>query len=180
VIIASYQALIKAGRKLFLALAPRHPERSREVADIIVRAGIPFTRRSGIDGRLAPFLSGEALLVDTIGELVRLYAVADVAFVGGSLVPTGGHNILEPASLGVPVLFGPNMGNFRESAARLIACGGAREVQNGEELTRALEQLLEDDAARKAMGEKGVQLLVDNCGATGRHLEIIGRFLGER
>jgi 3-deoxy-D-manno-octulosonic-acid transferase len=176
VIIASYQALINSGRKLFLALAPRHPERSREVADIIVRAGIRFTRRSGIDDRLTPFLSGEVLLVDTIGELMRLYAVADVAFVGGSLVPTGGHNILEPASLGVPVLFGPNMGNFRESAARLIACGGALEVQNGEELTRALEQLLEDDAARKAMGEKGMRLLADNCGATGRHLEIIGRF----
>jgi 3-deoxy-D-manno-octulosonic-acid transferase len=108
---------------------------------------------------------------------MRLYAVSDVVFVGGSLVPTGGHNILEPASLRVPVLFGPHMSNFRESAELISACGGGIQIVDGGELASVLAGLLSDHERRHVMGEKGAGLLEKNSGSTGLHVKVVERFL---
>jgi 3-deoxy-D-manno-octulosonic-acid transferase len=175
--IAAYRRLIAEGRELLLVLAPRHPERVPQVAELLRRDGVPFTLRSQLAGRSKPFYSGEVLLVDTVGELMRFYAVSDLVFVGGSLVPTGGHNILEPASLRVPVLFGPHMSNFREAAALVLEHGGGRQVQSGDELAAALATLLDDGEARRTMGENGARLMEENGGATLRHLEAIEKLL---
>ena len=161
-----------------LVLVPRHPERAAEVGTTLEGRGLPFVRRSFLDGAPSPSV-GDVLLVDTIGELMNLYALSDVVFVGGSLVPVGGHNLLEPASVGAPVLFGPHMHNFREITALVLAAGSGEQIQGRPELEIALRRLLADEAARQAMGECGIRLMAEQGGAAARHLEIIGRFLGE-
>jgi 3-deoxy-D-manno-octulosonic-acid transferase len=177
-VVAAYRTLLIEGRSLFLVLVPRHPERAGAVAEILRREGMAFTLRSQLDGRSAPLAPGEVLLVDTIGELMKLYALSAVVFVGGSLVPTGGHNVLEPASLGVPVLFGPHMGNFREIAALILGCGGGVQIGNGAELADTLRILLDDSARRTGMGRNGARLLEENSGSAERHLAVLARFTG--
>jgi 3-deoxy-D-manno-octulosonic-acid transferase len=176
-LISAYRRLIVAEKKVFMVLVPRHPERAPQVAELLKQKNMAFTLRSDIYGRTGPFSPGEVLLVDTVGELMRFYAVSDVVFVGGSLVPTGGHNILEPASLRVPVLFGPYMSNFREAAEFILACGGGLQVGDGEELTTVLARLLDDPEKRCAMGENGAGLLEENSGSTGLHVKVVERFL---
>jgi 3-deoxy-D-manno-octulosonic-acid transferase len=178
IVLAAYLALLAEGRKLFLVLVPRHPERAEAVAELLRREGMNFSLRSQLDGRSASLAPGDVLLVDTVGELMKLYAMAAAVFVGGSLVPTGGHNVLEPASLGVPVLFGPHMGNFREIAALISNCGGGVQVGNGTELADTLRALLDDVARRAEMGRKGARLLEENSGSTQRHMAVLARFIG--
>jgi 3-deoxy-D-manno-octulosonic-acid transferase len=100
-----------------------------------------------------------------------------VAFVGGSLAPTGGHNILEPASLGVPVLFGPHMQNFREAAALILSCGGGFQVRDVEELTAVLQLLMDNQDKRHDAGKNGMRLLEENSGATVMHMEVIRKLV---
>ena len=176
-VVAAYKQLLASGKKFLLILAPRHPERAAQVAELLQREKLPFARRTELNGRTDLFSPGEVLLVDTVGELMQIYAVSDVVFVGGSLVPTGGHNILEPASLRVPVLFGPHMGNFRESAELILSCGGGVQVHDGSELATVLSRLLDDPAERRIMGENGAGLLERNRGSTKLHLDIVERFL---
>ncbi|KAF0220704.1 MAG: 3-deoxy-D-manno-octulosonic-acid [Geobacteraceae bacterium] len=177
IVVAAYKSLLSQGRDCFMILAPRHPERAGQVAEILKKAGVSFTIRSGLDARSEEFAPGEVLLVDTVGELTRLYSFSDVVFVGGSLVPTGGHNVLEPAACGVPVIFGPHMGNFREIAALFLKWGGGVQVKNGEELEVYLQALLADDERRAAMGKNGARLLLDNSGSTARHIEVIRKLV---
>ena len=177
-VIKAYTAVLAGGRKAFMVLAPRHPERAAQVAELLGRAGCPFTRRSALDARHEPFASGEVLLLDTVGELLNVYAVSDLVFVGGSLVPNGGHNVLEPAALRVPVLFGPHMNNFKEIAALLTEFGAGVQVADGRELTAMLGSLLDDEAKRLEMGNNGARLLAENSGSTERHMAIIERFMG--
>jgi 3-deoxy-D-manno-octulosonic-acid transferase len=176
-LLSAYRQLLDGARDCFLVLAPRHPERAGEVAELIRNCGMPFTLCSALDQREGLFKPGEVLLVNTVGELMRFYAVSDLVFVGGSLVTTGGHNILEPASLGVPVLFGPHMHNFRESATLLLACGGGRQVGNAAELTAVLQSLLDDEAKRRATGQNGMGLLLENSGATEMQMEVIKKMV---
>ena len=176
-LLSAYRQLLAGGRECFLVLAPRHPERGSEVGELIRNCGMSFTVRSALDRREGLFRPGEVLLVDTVGELMRFYAVSDLVFVGGSLVATGGHNILEPASLGVPVLFGPHMHNFRESATLLLACGGGLQVGNAEELTAALQSLLDDETKRRSTGQNGMGLLLENSGATEMQMEVIRKLV---
>jgi 3-deoxy-D-manno-octulosonic-acid transferase len=176
-LLSAYRQLLAGGRECFLVLAPRHPERGSEVAELIRNCGMSFTVRSVLDRREGLFRPGEVLLVDTVGELMRFYAFSDLVFVGGSLVATGGHNILEPASLGVPVLFGPHMHNFRESATLLLACGGGLQVRNAEELTAALQSLLDDETKRRSTGQNGMGLLLENSGATEMQMEVIRKLV---
>ncbi len=148
-----------------LVLAPRKPERFADAARLATDAGWNVARRS----RLAldrPLREGtEVLVLDSVGELAALYRLADLVFVGGSLVPSGGHNILEPALFSKPPVFGPSMENFREMAGRFLTAGAALQVANGEELGKAWVRLLEDAALRENMGRRARQLVEQNAGA---------------
>jgi len=175
--VAAFSRLVGAGKKAVLVLVPRHPERAAEVADLLQQAGLVPVRRSSLAGRETELAQGEVLLVDTIGELMVLYGVADMAFVGGSLVPVGGHNVLEPASLGVPVIIGPHMANFREISALVLAADAALQVADGEQLGMAFATLLDDAALRAGMGENGRRLVLEQGGATARHLAVIEQCL---
>lgn len=176
-VLAAFQALLASGQEGVLVLVPRHPERAVEVATLISQTGLAFQRRSRLDAAVCPLENGDVLLVDTVGELVRLYALSDLVFVGGSLVPAGGHNILEPAVMGVPMLFGPHMANFREIAAKMIAAGGGIQLVDDADLVRKLPELLRDKTLREEMGQRGRQLLLDNNGATELHLTAISELL---
>lgn len=167
-----YARLVSERPGLILVLVPRHPERAAEVGTLLEEKGIPFVRRSALDKAQEP-VDGGVLLVDTIGELMKLYALSDVAFVGGSLVPVGGHNLLEPASVGAPVLFGPHMHNFREITALVLDAGAGEQVEDRARLEQSLRRLLADESARRSMGENGIRLMADQGGAAARHLEII-------
>jgi len=157
-----------------LLLAPRHPERFQQVADLLGRLGVRFERRSGA---VAVKAATQVLLVDTVGELAALYGAADAAFVGGSLVPVGGHNLLEPAALGVPVITGPSWSNGAEIAQLLLREGAALEVADAQELAAALARLLGDPELRRRMGASGRRVVEANRGSVGRILDIVGAIL---
>ena len=154
-----------------LVIAPRHPARFDEVAQLIAEGGEGFTRRS--DGERAEDEETAVLLLDSLGELLEFYAAADVAFVGGSLVPVGGHNLLEPAALGVPVLTGPHNFNAADVARLLIARGAAEVVHNAQELGARVSALLSDPAERERMGSQGRASVAGSRGALSRLLELI-------
>lgn len=155
-----------------LILVPRHPERFDAVAAQVARAGFLVARRSTGEAAGAAHTVG-VLLGDTMGEMFTYLAAADLAFVGGSLVPVGGHNVLEPAALGLPVLFGPHMHNFEAARARLLERGAAREVADATTLGAAVGELLGDPPQRLRMGAAGRQTVADNRGTLGRLLAII-------
>jgi 3-deoxy-D-manno-octulosonic-acid transferase len=153
-----------------LLLVPRHPDRFQAVADLLSARRVGFERRSG---GVVPDAATAVLLVDTVGELAALYAAADVAFVGGSLVPVGGHNLLEPAALGVPVITGPHDANGRDIAQSLIRQGAALQVSGAGELAAALRMLFADPVERRRMGAMGQAMVENNRGSVARLLEII-------
>lgn len=159
---------------LALVLAPRHPERVPEILNLINARGVEAVRRSELP---RPSRSDAIILLDTVGELAQLYTVADVVFVGGSLVEAGGHNMVEPAARGKPVLLGPHNENFRESAELLLACGAASTVRNGIELGAELMFLLGDPALREHLGAAGRAAIVSRHGAVRETLDLAARFL---
>ncbi|HEV8673402.1 MAG TPA: 3-deoxy-D-manno-octulosonic acid transferase [Methylomirabilota bacterium] len=158
---------------LSLILAPRHPERVEEVEALARTRGLAPVRRS----RVAPGDPPEVILLDTIGELSTLYAVAEVIFVGGSLVPAGGHNVIEPALHAKPVVFGPHMSNFRESAALLLRAGAALQLRDAAELLPALRALFADASRRRAMGDAAWAAVRAHQGACQRTLEALETLL---
>jgi 3-deoxy-D-manno-octulosonic-acid transferase len=176
-VLAAYRELVQEGRELFLILAPRHPERADAVSALLSQAGIASVRRSALGAIQAELMPGTILLVDTVGELMDLYAISDLAFVGGSLVPVGGHNPLEPASLGVPTIFGPHTDNFREISEVVVSYDAGIRIASASELTRIFLDLLEHDIMRRKMGENGIRLLSENSGATLRHMDVIAGFM---
>jgi 3-deoxy-D-manno-octulosonic-acid transferase len=176
-VLATYRSLMAEGRDLFLVLVPRHPERAVDVAALLQRENIPYTLRSLLDERKVPFSRGDVLLVDRVGDLMSLYALSDLAFVGGSLVPTGGHNILEPASLGVPVIFGPYMNNFREITSLVLDAEAGIQVRDGSELRLVVGGLLDDSDRRSLLGRNGLRLMERLGGSTARHMDVIDRVL---
>jgi 3-deoxy-D-manno-octulosonic-acid transferase len=159
---------------LALLLAPRHPERAGEVEDLIRGRGLAAARRSRLPGDGPP---GAVVILDTVGELAALYALAEVVFVGGSLVPVGGHNVLEPAMRGKPVLVGPHTSNFREGAELLERSGGGLVVKDGPELERELTRLLEDRDLGRRMGEAARHAFTGRQGAVGATVDLVGRHL---
>jgi 3-deoxy-D-manno-octulosonic-acid transferase len=164
---------------LFLVLAPRHPERAEDVDQLLASRGLRSTRLGS--GQGIDVADADVLLVDSVGRLGELYRLAQVAFVGGSLVPIGGHNLLEPAALGIPVLFGPFTGHVAEPARLLEAGGGGVRVRDGGELTQELARLLADPAARRETGLRAVGTLRANRGALQRNLDAIrGGLASER
>ena len=158
-----------------MILAPRHPERFEEVAGLLQQLGIRFWKRSLWSGEP---LSGGVLLVDTIGELASLYALADVAFVGGSLVPRGGHNILEPAQHGVPIIVGNHTENFRD-VVNLFRSRDAVRIVGPAELPLVLLELLANDEERKALGHRAVETVQSQKGATEKTLHFLKDLLAE-
>jgi 3-deoxy-D-manno-octulosonic-acid transferase len=165
-----------------LILAPRHPARFETVAQLLGQEGRAYVRRTALaaEGQevASQIASAEILLLDTIGELAGIFELADVVFVGGSLVPTGGHNLLEPAFWAKPIVFGPHMWNFRDIARLFQQAGAALQVRNAQELSRAVLELLGEAARRRALGQAAKQVLEHHAGATERVLEHMKEWLG--
>lgn len=158
-----------------LLLAPRHPERFSPVADLI-NSRFTLYRASDLlqqtpEDRPHHLFSSAIILLDTVGDLAGLYALADIAFVGGSLAPRGGHNPLEPARFGIPVLMGPHYSNFRSVVASLRAAEAIRIVHSGQELQQTLERLLGDRVAADTLGQLGQRVFAAESGATGRTVQ---------
>jgi 3-deoxy-D-manno-octulosonic-acid transferase len=166
----AHAALLAERPEALLLLVPRHKDRFAEVAELLARRGVRFNRRSS---GVAPDAGCPVLLVDTVGELAELYAAADVAFVGGSLVAVGGHNLLEPAALGLPVLTGPHYSSSREIALLLLERGAALQVADAHDLASELRRLLYDPKERQRIGAVGKQIVESNRGSVARLLALI-------
>ncbi|KAA6184368.1 3-deoxy-D-manno-octulosonic acid transferase [Thiohalocapsa marina] len=175
-LLAAHARVRQAYPNALLVLVPRHPERFDRVAMLVARQGMGLARRSlgelG-DERTAVFLG------DTMGELPVFLAAADVAFVGGSLIPHGGHNLLEPAAVGVPVLIGPHSFNFAEITRLLLARQAAMQVADADALAQALTRLLGDAAERARIGENGRRAVESNRGALDRLIGLVDARLEE-
>jgi len=169
-VLAAHERLLRTHPRALLVLAPRHPQRFDEIRAALRTKKIAFVMRSS--GAM-PSSSTTVLLLDTLGELVTLYAAADVAFVGGSLVPIGGHNLLEPAALGMPVITGPHTHNAPDIARALLACGAAIEVSTREQLSQVLAELFSDVQHRRALGARALEFVAANRGALQRLLALI-------
>lgn len=161
---------------LRIAIAPRHIERAGAVERLLESANVPVIRRTALPGGAAD--DRPALLLDTLGELAALIARADACFVGGSLVPVGGHNVLEPAALGVPALFGPHMANFRDARDALLAARAAVQVRDAKSLATALITLFGDEKTRRTMGENGAAAVEKSRGATVRAFDLVRDLAG--
>ncbi|BBT19121.1 lipopolysaccharide core biosynthesis protein WaaP [Metapseudomonas otitidis] len=167
IILAAHRVVLAWRPDALLILVPRHPERFTSVYELSRQSGFASQRRSSGESVAA---QTQVLVGDTMGELLFLYALADSAFVGGSLVPNGGHNLLEPAALGKPVLSGPHLFNFLEIAAQLRDAGALLEVDGAEALARDVEALWADATRAAAMRDAGLGVLRANQGALERLL----------
>lgn len=177
-LLAVYREMQAEFDHLFLVLAPRHPQRCREVAELLEQSGIRFRRFTELKNSGETELpGGELLLVDTVGELMNLYCLADAGFVGGSMLPKGGHNLLEPASCGLPVVFGPYMANFRDIASLVIDSQAGVQVGSKAELAAALRLMLVDQDERRKLGNNGREMIRLHAGSTAKHLEQISSLM---
>ena len=158
-----------------LILAPRHPQRFESVAALLESRGEPFVRRSRVQGALPP--DRQVILLDSLGELATLYGAGRVIFVGGSLVPAGGHNILEPAVHGRPVIFGPHMENFGDVAKRMTGGGGGFQVSDAKELAEMMVRLGTEDELWRRAGEAARLVVETNRGALERTLDHLKPYL---
>jgi len=172
IVLAAHERARPSHPELVLILAPRHPERADDVLRLARARGHPVVRRSRLPGR-----GGATIVLDTVGELARLYQVADVVFVGGSLVAAGGHNVIEPALRRKPVLFGPHATNFRESTELLLNSGGGSLVASAGELEAMLLRLLSDRTLRSAMGEAAYTAVAPRQGALLETLRLVEQYL---
>lgn len=168
-----YQELRKICPELFLVLVPRHPERCRQVQEELGKLEIAATLRSTLPQLNRTLQAGEVMIVDTLGEMLTLYALADLVFVGGSLVNIGGHNILEAALLKKPVLYGSYMQNFKEIGRLVRAAHAGLQVKDSDDLYRQMRILLENPCEAQRIGDNGYHLLEENRGATQKTLEVI-------
>lgn len=176
ILLAAHRQLLNAYPDALLILVPRHPERFGSVYELCRKQGFATVRRSLGE---PPQARTQVLLGDTMGELLFLFALADVAFVGGSLVPTGGHNLLEPAALGKPVLTGPHLFNFLDIAAQLRDADALKEVDSAPALAAAIEALWTNPASVEQARAAGCRVLKNNQGALERLLAGLGRLLGQ-
>lgn len=158
-------------------LVPRHPQRFNAVAAILERMSLHYVRRSE---NLPVPVDCRFVLGDSLGEMAAYYAAADCAFVGGSLLPLGGQNLIEACAAGVPVLIGPHTFNFSQAAEEAVVAGAALRVESAEELVREAGRLLGDEVARNAMKEAGIGFCNRHRGATGRILAMCERLLAQR
>ena len=179
-LLSCYEALQKEFPSLVLLLAPRHIERARQVEASARAKGLAVQRRSEMEqGRTDAAITGQprVIVLDTRGELAQVYCHAALTFVGGTLVPVGGHNLLEPALWGKPVFFGPHTDHCVEIAALLTGVGGGMQVSGGQELAAGMAAQLRDRAAMRRMGEAAKSVVLDNRGALQRSLDLIAGVL---
>lgn len=160
--------------RALLILAPRHPERAAEVLQLARQRGRRTILRSTVEDMVPEAMAPEVIVLDTLGELASLYRLAEIAFIGGTLVPTGGHNPLEPAHFAKPIVVGPSMDNFRAMAEQFDEANAWRRAADPEELAHILIDWLENPDDAQQVGQRAAQLLRDNRGATERTLELIG------
>jgi 3-deoxy-D-manno-octulosonic-acid transferase len=179
-LLALLPQLEAAAPGLRLLLAPRHVERADEVVRAAERSGRRAVRLTELRRTATPAPAGAVVVVDTVGELETVYGVADLVFVGGTLVPRGGQNLFEPAALGRPTLYGPGTENFRREVARLREFAGGIEVADAAALGRELARLLEDPEAARELGERGRAAVAGLRGGTGRALAIVASLLEPR
>jgi 3-deoxy-D-manno-octulosonic-acid transferase len=172
--------LFEADPQLAMVVAPRHPERFGAVAGLLEQSGLSWVKRSNwkskAAGTLQPLKPGEIVLLDTIGELASVYSLASLAFVGGSLIPAGGHNPLEPAQFGVPIAMGPHYANFRAITEDLLAHEALCIVEKAT-LAKVLVDMLCDRAEATAMGSRAKQVFEQQAGATARCVTAIQALL---
>ena len=175
-LLEAWPSLLQADPKLAMVLAPRHPERFASVAALLQKSGFHWVKRSvwssTPESSIKSLNPGQIVLLDTIGELASVYSLASVAFVGGSLVPAGGHNPLEPAQFGIPIVMGPYFTNFRAITEDLLDHQALR-ISTTDALAATLIDLLQDRAAAKVMGARARQVFEQQAGATGRSVEAL-------
>jgi 3-deoxy-D-manno-octulosonic-acid transferase len=176
-VLKAHAAVLRQFPDALLLFAPRHPERFKPVA--LACRSFGFITRTRSEGGSAD-ADTQCFVVDTLGELLRFYAAADVAFVGGSLVPIGGHNVLEPAALSVPVIVGPQTFNFTDITASLIEAGAALCIAESEELSTAVVKLLADEQLRRRIGDAGRAAFEREQGGVLRTVGIVEKVLAER
>lgn len=172
ILIDCYSQVRKTHPELFLIIAPRDTNRSTEIQSLAADLDLTVSLRS--DNNSSP---ADILILDTIGELVHFYALSDISFVGGSLVKKGGHNPIEPATMGIPIIFGPNMQDFCEIAETLIKAGGATEVSGLHQLTELLSILIASQELRRRQGHAARQCVESQRGVINKHLELISQLL---
>ena len=175
-LLKTFESVLVAHPRAAMILAPRHPERLADVIRLLESMSIRFRRRSEWNGQT---LAASVLLVDTMGELAALYALADVAFVGGSLVPRGGHNIIEPAQHGVAIVVGTFTENFRDIVG-LFQRREAVRVVGPSELPLVFMELVDNSQERIALGRRAAETVQSQTGATARTAEVLQRLLRER
>ena len=181
-VLRAWQQIRRQHPRALMILAPRHPARFDEVAEMLQSQQLGAIRRTSLpngDEEMRRLLAqAQILLLDTIGELAEVVGVADVVFVGGSLVPTGGHNVVEPAFWGKPILFGPYMHNFRDVAGLFLSAGGAVQVPDANGLADAVLRLLSHTADARQMGERAKSVVSQQAGAAMRILTKMEEWLG--
>jgi 3-deoxy-D-manno-octulosonic-acid transferase len=166
-----------------MILAPRHPARFEALSQLLARNRLAFVRRTQLtmdQGKMGSQLTGpEVLLLDSIGELAGIFGIANVVFVGGSLVPTGGHNLLEPAFWSKPIVFGPHMENFRDVAELFLQADAAMQIPAPGELARSVIELIENPERARQLGEAARRVIDQESGATARVLDHLKEWLGD-
>ncbi|MFY9270203.1 MAG: 3-deoxy-D-manno-octulosonic acid transferase [Candidatus Manganitrophaceae bacterium] len=181
-VLSAYRMVREVVGPVRLLIAPRHLERLEGIEELLLEKGFPTVRKTRV-GSIHKLtlsrsqISPPIILLDTLGELDRFYPLADLVFVGGSLIPVGGHNVLEPAAQGKPVFFGPQMSNFREIADQLKGSGGGIEIANGEEMGEKMCWLIAHPDEMKKRGENAYQVVLMNRGAVLRNMEQVARWL---
>ena len=182
IVVKLYSNILKNYPDFRLVIAPRHIDRVGEVEEIVKKMGLNTVRKTELlkGSRVKGQGSSNTkpiIILDTIGELNFMYSIADIVFVGGSLIPHGGQNILEPAFYKKPVIFGKYMMNFQEIAKEMILSGGGIQVNNEEDLIREVGGLLNNKKKMIEIGEKGYQVIMKNRGALQKNLELIGEII---
>ncbi len=184
IILRSYGECLKDNGKIRLIIVPRHIERAGEIESLVRTFGLEAIRRTELnvsEKKASPSHISDprppVIIVDTIGELATLYCMATVVIIGGSFIPHGGQNPLEAIYYRKPVVFGPHMFNFREITGEILENGAGVQVEKGEELTKALRELLNNPDRQREMGEAGHQIITKNRGAVERNLAIVEKIL---
>lgn len=173
IILDVYRELHKTFPNLRLLIAPRHPERAGDIAKIVSRFGFKQVLISNMPPECSTCISNSIFILDTMGQLINFYAIADIVFVGGSLVRRGGHNILEPATFEKPIIFGPYMFNFRDIAELFLTNNAAIMIHNQEELKINIVKLLNSPQEGLELGRRAKDLILQNQGATKRNIGFI-------